>query len=166
LNKNHGSALALRDARVSELRGEIERVNASLRAAHETVRKLRVENEKTKSTNEKLVEENKGLAEGAEAERRKAKGVVDGMRAELERVVRMSEGLLATPRKKQNGTAKRRDSALGDEDGEDEVSLLETPSTAGRRGSFLSGELAKKGGRKRRRYDSGLGFLDEEEVDA
>ncbi|OIW26686.1 hypothetical protein CONLIGDRAFT_580307 [Coniochaeta ligniaria NRRL 30616] len=123
LNRTHGSALALRDARVAELRGEIERVNASLRAAHETVRKLRVEKDRAQSTNEKLVEENRGLAEGAEAERRKAKEVVDGMRSELERVVRMSEGL------------------------------------------FLSGELAKRGGRKRRRYDSGLGFLDEEQVD-
>jgi hypothetical protein len=165
LNKTHGAALALRDARVSELRGEIERVNASLRAAHETVRKLRVENERTKGANEKLVEENKGLAEGAEAERRKAKEVVDGMRAELERVVRMSEGLLATPRKKK-ATGKRRDSALGDDDVDDEVSLIETPTTASRRGSFLSGDLAKRGGRKRRRYDSGLGFLDEEDVDA
>lgn len=165
LNRSHGSALALRDARVAELRGEIERVNASLRAAHETVRRLRVESERAKAESERLVEENKGLAEGVEAERRKAKEVVDGMRAELERVVRMSEGLLATPRKKK-GAADRRDSALGDEDGEDEVDLVETPSTAGRRGSFLSGELAKRGGRKRRRYDSGLGFLDEEEVEA
>lgn len=165
LNRSHGSALALRDARVAELRGEIERVNASLRAAHETVRRLRVESERAKAASERLVEENRGLAEGVEAERRKAKEVVDGMRAELERVVRMSEGLLATPRKKK-GTTDRRDSALGDEDGEDEVDLVETPSTAGRRGSFLAGELAKRGGRKRRRYDSGLGFLDEEEVEA
>jgi hypothetical protein len=165
LNKNHGAALALRDARVSELRGEIERVNASLRAAHETVRKLRVENEKTKGANEKLAEENKGLLEGVEAERKKAKEVVEGMRAELERVVRMSEGLLATPRKKKT-PGKRRDSALGEDGAEDEVSLVETPRTTSRRGSFLSGDLAKKGGRKRRRYDSGLGFLDEEEMDA
>ncbi|KAJ9157993.1 Myosin heavy chain, skeletal muscle, adult [Coniochaeta hoffmannii] len=164
LNKNHGAALALRDARVSELRGEIERVNASLRAAHETVQKLRVENERTKGANERLVEENKGLAEGAEAERRRAKEVVDGMRSELERVVRMSEGLLATPRKKK--AAGRRDSGLGNEDVEEEVALVETPTTASRRGSFLSGDLAKKGGRKRRRYDSGLGFLDEDEVGA
>jgi len=151
----------LRDARVSELRGEIERVNASLRAAHETVRKLRVENERTKGVNEILAEENKGLVEGAEAERRKTKEVVDGMRAELERVVSMSEGLLATPRKK----SQKRDSGLGDEDVGDDMSLLETPTTASRRGSFLSADLAKRGGRKRRRYDSGLGFLDEEEVD-
>lgn len=165
LNKSHGAALALRDARVSELRTEIERVNASLRAAHETVQKLRVENERAKETHGKLVEENRSLVEGAEAERKKAKEVVDGMRAELERVVRMSEGLLATPRKRK-ATGKRRDSALGDEDVDDQVSLVETPTTASRRGSFLSGDLAKRGGRKRRRYDSGLGFLDEEEVDS
>ncbi|KAB5536309.1 hypothetical protein GE09DRAFT_971688 [Coniochaeta sp. 2T2.1] len=122
VNKSHGAALALRDARVAELRGEIERVNASLRAAHETVQKLRVENTKVVVEKEKLEEENERLVDNAEAERLKAKEVVDGMRAELERVVRMSEGL------------------------------------------FLSGDLAKRGGRKRRRYDSGLGFLDEEEI--
>lgn len=163
LNKGHGAALALRDARVSELRAEIERVNASLRAAHETIQKLRVENERAKVAHEKLLEENKGLAEGAEAETKKAKEAVQGMRAELERVVKMSEGLLATPRKKVTG--KRRDSALGDADVNDEISPVETPTTASRRGSFLSGDLAKRGGRKRRRYDSGLGFLDEDEVD-
>ena len=32
----------MRDARVAELRGEIDRVNASLRGAHETIKDLRV----------------------------------------------------------------------------------------------------------------------------
>jgi len=42
--KAHGDALALRDARVSELRGEIERVNEALKTAHSTILSLRKEN--------------------------------------------------------------------------------------------------------------------------
>ncbi|KAK0610079.1 hypothetical protein B0T17DRAFT_500723 [Bombardia bombarda] len=149
MNRAHGQALALRDARVAELRGEVERVNGSLRAAHEMVRVLRVEN---------------GRLEGeVEGDRRRAKEVIDSMKAELERVVRMSEGFLLeggmTPKKKS-------EDGDGDEEGPGSPSRLVLSS-----GGLLSGELAKKGksvgggsaGRKRRRYDSGLGFLDEDE---
>lgn len=162
-NREAGRALALRDARVSELRDEIERVNGALRAAHETVRKLRVENAQIKNVNEVLKKENEGLVCDVEEERKKAKEVVDGMRAELERVVRMCDGLLATPRKV-GRKAGRRDSALGDEGEDEEVALVETPSSS-KRGGLLSGDLSRRESRKRRRYDSGLGFLDEEEVD-
>ncbi|OAQ98656.1 hypothetical protein LLEC1_02620, partial [Akanthomyces lecanii] len=44
LNQAHGRGLALRDARVMELRTEIDRVNESLRESHGTIRALRVEN--------------------------------------------------------------------------------------------------------------------------
>ena len=139
LNKSSGRALALRDARVAELRGEIDRVNASLRAAHESVLKLRVEN---------------GRLEGEVVEeRRRAKEAVDAVKFELERVVKMSEGLFpGTPVRK--GGAKNRDSGIGDEDGlEDDIDIVGDGS-------------AVKKGKKRRRYDSGLGFLDEGIVDA
>ncbi|KAG5983330.1 hypothetical protein E4U54_006251, partial [Claviceps lovelessii] len=43
LNRRHGRALALRDARVLELRAELDRVNASLRGAHESICALRVQ---------------------------------------------------------------------------------------------------------------------------
>jgi chromosome segregation ATPase len=163
-NREAGRALALRDARVTELRTEIERVDESLRVAHETVRKLRIENAQVKSVNEVLKKENEGLTGDVEEERKKAKEVVDTMRAELERVVKKSEGLLDTPRKV-GKKASRRDSALGEEGQGEEVSMV-TPSSS-RRSSLGSEDTAKRGhGRKRRRYDSGLGFLDEEEVDA
>ncbi|KAF4609836.1 hypothetical protein G7Y89_g15787 [Cudoniella acicularis] len=42
--REHGDALALRDARVSELREEVERVNNALKAAHSTILELRKEN--------------------------------------------------------------------------------------------------------------------------
>lgn len=130
LNKSHGAALALRDARVSELRGEVDVVNKALRTAHETICQLRVQNV--------------GLEESAGAERKKAKEAVDAMKAEMARVLEMSEGILATPKKTPGGGGRR-----------------STRSTVG-----SSSGLAGAGtGRKRRKYDSGLGFLSEEDVD-
>lgn len=113
MGRQQGAALALRDARVAELRGEVERVNAALRTAYETVKELRVENARLK-------------AQGGGVSK-------------------------STPASKRS----RRDSVV--EEGEDVKRGTE------RRGSLLGGELAKKG-KKRRKYDSGLGFLDEEEV--
>ncbi|KAI0129005.1 hypothetical protein BJ170DRAFT_580540 [Xylariales sp. AK1849] len=134
LNKSHGNALALRDARVTELRGEIDSINEALRNAHETIRQLRVENS--------------GLKADIDSEKKKAKDAVDSMKAELERVLKMSEGILSTPKK-----SARRSSRTE-----------QTPETSMQPGTSLCGEKAKTG-KKRRRYDSGLGFLDEEEVE-
>ncbi|KAK6219125.1 hypothetical protein LQW54_002374 [Pestalotiopsis sp. IQ-011] len=129
LNRSHGAALALRDARVSELRGEMDGVNKALRTAHETICQLRVQNV--------------GLEESAGAERKKAKEAVDAMKAELARVMEMSEGILATPKKTPGGGRRS------------------TRSSAGGSSSLASAGT----GRKRRKYDSGLGFLSEEDVD-
>lgn len=114
MGRQQGAALALRDARVAELRGEVERVNAALRTAYETVKELRVENARLKAQGGGV-----GKAAGAAAKR------------------------------------SRRDSVV--EEGED----AERGTKRGE--NLLGGELAKKG-KKRRKYDSGLGFLDEEEV--
>ena len=130
VNRRSGEALALRDARVAELRGEIDRVNGALREAHERIRRLRVEQG------------------SVEDENRSLRGVVESMKGELQRVMRMSEEL------------------LGGGGGEEpaEPSVEEGKSVAS--GNLLSGKLARRSsGRKRRRYDSGLGFLDEDEVD-
>ena len=81
MGRSQGQALALRDARVAELRGEIDRVNEALRAAHETIRQLRVEKA--------------GLVRGLDDEKAKAKAAIDSLRAELERVVKMSQDFLA-----------------------------------------------------------------------
>ncbi|KAK0749707.1 hypothetical protein B0T18DRAFT_437173 [Schizothecium vesticola] len=117
MGRAQGTALALRDARVAELRGEVERVNAALRVAYETVKELRVENARLKAQNGGL-----GKSSGAAPKRL------------------------------------RRDSGLEEGEGAGEA-----PRSTEKRGSLLGGELAKKG-KKRRKYDSGLGFLDEEEV--
>ncbi|KAK4217528.1 myosin heavy chain, skeletal muscle, adult [Rhypophila decipiens] len=148
LNKSHGSALALRDARVAELRLEIDRVNSSLRSAHEMIRQLRVDNSR-------LAGENGNLMAKVEMERGKAKEVIDCMRDELKRVVRLGESF----------------SVDGDEPAS--AGAGKAVATAGTPSGLLSGELGKKRGssvslsasRKKRRCDSGLGFLDEEEVD-
>lgn len=120
VNRRSGEALALRDARVTELREEIDRINEALRDAHYRIRSLRV-------NADKLEVENDGL-----------RAVVDGMKAELKKAEVLRENR---------------------NDGEDQQEE--------QGGKYLSGGLARRAsGKKRRRPDSGLGFLDEEEVDA
>lgn len=85
MSQRHGVDLVMRDSRVSELRLEVDRVNEALREAHETVQNLRVENG--------------ALGDRLDSERAKAKAAIDTMRSELERVVRMGQDLMATPRK-------------------------------------------------------------------
>lgn len=85
MSQRHGVDLVMRDSRVSELRLEVDRVNGALREAHETVQNLRVENG--------------ALGDRLDSEKAKAKAAIDTMKNELERVVRMGQDLMATPRK-------------------------------------------------------------------
>ncbi|KAI1332291.1 hypothetical protein F5Y16DRAFT_174005 [Xylariaceae sp. FL0255] len=134
-NKSNGAALALRDARVAELRREIYGINDSLRRAHEIIRKLRVENA--------------GLERRVDEEQRSAREAVHALKAELERAT--AAAATSTRRRTRSSSA---------------TTDKSTPATP-EPGSFLSGDLARSGaGRsKKRKYDSGLGFLDEEEDD-
>ncbi|KLP00665.1 Uncharacterized protein Y057_11223 [Fusarium fujikuroi] len=91
LNKKHGSALAARDASVLKYRSEIDKLNESLRSAHDKICGLRVENG--------------GLKRQVDEERVKAKEVIDAMKEELERVVKMSQEFL-TPRKEESEVVK------------------------------------------------------------
>ncbi|TDZ16705.1 hypothetical protein Cob_v010386 [Colletotrichum orbiculare MAFF 240422] len=141
VNQRSGQVLADRDARVKELRGEVERVNESLRAAHDGIKSLRVE---------KI-----GLEGKLKDERNAAKKVIDQMKGELERVVGMSREFLndaGTPKK-----GKRAEGATEAAGAEGAVV---------KRGLFSGDLTSRTSGTKRRRYDSGLGFLDEDEVDA
>ncbi|EXM26908.1 hypothetical protein V3481_013088 [Fusarium oxysporum f. sp. vasinfectum] len=92
LNKKHGSALAARDASVTKYRSEIDKLNESLRSAHDKICGLRVENG--------------GLRKEVDEERVKAKEVIDAMKEELERVVKMSQEFL-TPRKEESEVVQR-----------------------------------------------------------
>ncbi|KXH26589.1 hypothetical protein CSIM01_02890 [Colletotrichum simmondsii] len=141
VTRRGGAALAVRDARVRELREELERVNAGLRAAHEGIKDLRVEK--------------RGLEGEMVKERDAAKGVIEGMRGELERIVGMSREFLGPGAEDETGAD------AGPEGG------VTGGSEPGAKRGLLAGDLARQSsGRKRRRYDSGLGFLEEDEVDA
>ncbi|KAI0437848.1 hypothetical protein F4803DRAFT_126780 [Xylaria telfairii] len=138
-NKSFGAALALRDARVLELRRDIYGINESLRSAHEAIVKLRVAN----AGLERRVEQ-------AEEQEKLAKEAVATMKAELEKVT--AAAAAAAPRRSTRSSSR---GCIG----------LATPEP--QPGTFLSAGLARSGskkGKKRRRYDSGLGFLDEDEV--
>ncbi|TVY82916.1 hypothetical protein LSUE1_G001892 [Lachnellula suecica] len=137
--RQHGDALALRDARVSELRDEVERVNTALKAAHATILKLR--------------KENKELKAQVSGEKTRGLFVVQTMRDQLTRALETGLGYV-------NGDVSVQGPDLGET-----TPIAEEPSTSQpivRRGRFLDGDLARKSGKKRRRYDSGLGFLEEE----
>lgn len=135
LNQSHGRGLALRDARVMELRVEIDRVNESLRESHDAIRTLRVENGSLKSE--------------MRAQQTKATAAMDAMKEELQRVLQMSQDYLRAPPKR------KRDAS---DSGEGPVV---------RPGRLLSGELARRASstKGRRRPDSGLGLLDEDECE-
>ncbi|PNY25835.1 Uncharacterized protein TCAP_04204 [Tolypocladium capitatum] len=149
LNKKHGAALALRDARVLELREEVGRVNESLRAAHETIRVLRVENG--------------GLAAQMVDGKHKAKTAMDAMKEELQRVLQMSQEFLDSPARGA-GRAERDDDAEDAGYGGSSSPARATPVR--RPGGYLSGDLVRRDGKKmRRRYDSGMGLMEEDEVD-
>ncbi|RGP65883.1 glycolipid 2-alpha-mannosyltransferase [Fusarium longipes] len=141
LNKRHGAALAAGDASVVKYRGEIDRVNASLRAAHTTICSLRVENG--------------GLKSQMEEERKKAKAVIDSMKEELQRVVQMSQEFL-TPNSKAQKSA----------ESESEPGSGSSSRVTAKRKSCISVDVgARRPSRKRlsRGRDSGMGLLDEDE---
>ncbi|ELQ35056.1 hypothetical protein OOU_Y34scaffold00726g15 [Pyricularia oryzae Y34] len=175
LNMAHGRQLALRDARVAELRIEVDRVNGALRAAHDTVCQLRVE----KSRLEGRVEDEKTAAKKA----------VDAMKEELERVVQMSREFLAsTPQNKnlEESTSSRSARYSRTPSARKSQQVDGMPTTVVRSGGLFDAAKTRRRssvgegddsavaiapedgtakGKKRRRYDSGLGFLDEEDVD-
>ncbi|UKZ50017.1 hypothetical protein TrVGV298_004274 [Trichoderma virens] len=133
MSRKHGVALALRDARVSELQGGIDRVNESLRVAHETIHALRIENSEMKGQ--------------IEEEKKKAKNAMDSMKEELQRVLHLSKSFLGDPG--------------GDPSSGHDGHESGTSRTVVRSGGYL-GNLLRRG---RRRYNSGRGLLNEDEVD-
>ncbi|TVY26251.1 hypothetical protein LHYA1_G004932 [Lachnellula hyalina] len=137
--REHGDALALRDARVSELREEVERVNNALKTAHATILELR--------------NQNRELNAQVSGEKTRGLLVVQAMRDQLTRALETGLGYV-------NGDV----SVQGPEPSCESSSPVaeESSRSVVRSGGFFDGELARKSGKKRRRYDSGLGFLEEE----
>lgn len=136
--REHGDALALRDARVSELRDEVERVNNALKAAHETILDLR--------------KESQGLEVQVAGEKTRGLLVVQAMRDQMTRALETGMGYV-------NGDVSVQGPSVAGTRSVVEDSPSSQPVV--RRGRFLDGDLARKSGKKRRRYDSGLGFLEE-----
>lgn len=140
--KSHGQALALRDARVSELRQELQRINSSLENAHSAIASLR------KSNSE--------LEAQVEGEKKRGTLFMQALHDKMTSAIEMSTGYL-----NENISVQGPSSSFTAAEADN--------STAGhqviRPGQFFDGSLVRK---KRRRYDSGLGFLeegDEAEVD-
>ncbi|RFU78242.1 glycolipid 2-alpha-mannosyltransferase [Trichoderma arundinaceum] len=137
MRRQHGAILTVRDARVSELRDEVDRVNESLRVAHGTIHALRVENS--------------GLKGQMEEEKKKAKDAMDSMKEELHRVLHLSQSFLDEPSGASTEFSKKE---LGDS------------RTITRSGGFLARNSSRRGSKaSRRRYDSGLELLNEDEID-
>ncbi|KAL7910741.1 hypothetical protein GGI35DRAFT_445475 [Trichoderma velutinum] len=137
MSRHHRAALALRDARVSELRGDIDRVNDSLQVAQETIHALRIENS--------------GMKGQMEEEKRKAKHAMDSMKGELQRVLRLSQSFFGDP---SSGPSSGHSSNKPD-----------TLRTGIRSEGYLGNLRRRESKTLRRRYDSGLELLNEDEVD-
>jgi chromosome segregation ATPase len=143
--KEHGSALAIRDARVTELRREVERVNEALKAAHTTILNLR--NNKS------------ALEDQLDSERTRGMLAVEAMRDQLARALETGSGYV---RGKGSVAPSERSFSVVPETDEEQEQSSEDPVV--RKGRFFDAGLARRrssNGKKRRRYDSGLGFLEE-----
>ncbi|KAF7933215.1 hypothetical protein EAE99_003100 [Botrytis elliptica] len=155
--------LTERDERITELQEELERTTYILKNTQKAVENLRQENSDLKTENEDLencAEQLKGLVS---KEKRRGKKAVDGLLKQI---------------------ASIGDSAKGYMDSENESSEteageftrnLQIKAPIVKKGQFLdatmarrrsSGRVGASGKKKRRRFDSGLGFLEEEEDEA
>lgn len=151
LNGYHGKALAQRDARVAELRKELDAVHESLRAAHASVCQLRVQNA--------------ALEADRAADRRAAAAALETMKAELERLLAL-EGAQKTTAAPPTGHGGQDDDGSAASPRRSSARLRGAAPGAGPgAGGFLAGGLTRRASRrKKRRHDSGLGFVGEEEL--
>jgi chromosome segregation ATPase len=135
--KVHGNALALRDARVSELRVEIGSLNDALKAAYSNILTLGTENRLLK----RQVEE----ARAGQALLQDVCAQMDQMREPIARF--LDTGAESTDRQA---------SAPGIDPAEPQPILSS--------GKYFDGSLARRrSSRTKRRYDSGVGLLEEDE---
>ncbi|KAG5957402.1 hypothetical protein E4U58_006088 [Claviceps cyperi] len=151
--RRHGQELALRDSRVLELRAELDRVHATLRAAHDTICRLRVRHG--------------GLETRRDAERVQAQRAVDAIKTELQRVLLMSEAFLRNQGRqealKDDADEKRPEEA--EEEVEEEVEEDDEETTDRHySGHGLAADL-QRGRLTKKRVTSGLGFLGEYDDD-
>ncbi|TVY21492.1 hypothetical protein LARI1_G002280, partial [Lachnellula arida] len=118
--REHGDALALRDARVSELREEVERINNALKTAHATILELR--------------NQNKGLEAQVSGEKTRGLFVVQAMRDQLTRALETGLGYV-------NGDVSVQGPSC---EGSSPVAEDSSSQAVVRRGRFFDGDLARK----------------------
>lgn len=138
IRKQHSATLAVRDARVSELRGEADRVTKSLRVARETIHALRAES--------------RGVRGQMGEERRRAKDAMDSMKEELQRVLYLSQSF---PEDSQGGFNWRTCCRIEGE--------YDNSRTTVRTGEFPAEDSSRMRTRSsKKRNDSGLELLNED----
>ncbi|KAK3995285.1 myosin heavy chain, skeletal muscle, adult [Cladorrhinum sp. PSN332] len=154
--------LAGRDEMIGGLKKEVERVGGELKVACETVRRLRVENGELRVENEELWGENAEMARTVEDKKKRSREVMETLTG---LAVKMGEGL-RTPESNKRTRRKRMVSPLGLEDEtEKDVRNAGSERVVGDEG-LLSADLSERANKsKRRKYDSGMGLLEEDELD-
>jgi hypothetical protein len=144
--KAHGDALALCDARAAELRGEIDRVNQSLSRAHSAILNRCKENNELEAAL---------AAQAAQVEREKT--LRQSVQASCDQITRELENMSEYV----NGGVSVQDPSR---EGSSLIAGGPIPSqSVVRKGGLFDGSLARRSSKKRRRYDSGLGFLEEQD---
>jgi chromosome segregation ATPase len=145
--KAHGNALALRDARVSELREEIGRLNDALKVAYSNSLTLGSENRRLKGEVEEVKMSGQIMLQDVHAQ-------MDKMRAQIGRFLQTGAETGSAELSTQGPDGEGRDRA-------GEGSTESQPVV--RRGRYFDASLARRRSSKmKRRYDSGLDFLEEE----
>ncbi|KAK4227318.1 hypothetical protein QBC38DRAFT_478165 [Podospora fimiseda] len=132
-----------RDVKIAELKEEVERVSGELKVACDTVRRLRVENEELRVENEELEGENAEMTKVIEDEKKRSREVMETLSGLAGKI---GEGLRTPAVNKRRG--KKVAVPLGPDDKVDD------------------GESEKVAKIKRRKHDSGVGLLEEDELDS
>jgi hypothetical protein len=149
--KEHGGALALRDARVAELLEEVERNNAALKRAHEDI-----------MNQKRVIRDLEAQLQGEKVRGKVLANAVGGQLAISQEVV---TGYLNCDFAVQGSSSAGGDENSGPATGE---ATSQTVVNPGPKLLFNAGLARRRStsmgkGKKRRRYDSGLGFLEEED---
>ena len=154
--KAHGNALALRDARVSEIREEIDRLNEALQVAYSN-------NLTLGGKNRRLKDQNRRLKDQVEDEKISGQAILQDAIAQAAMMSEQINRILQTGIQ----SAATQASATGQDetDSSPAKESLMGPQAVVRRGRYFDAALARRRSSrvKRRRYDSGLDFLEEEE---
>ncbi|KAF5876581.1 uncharacterized protein Bfra_002986 [Botrytis fragariae] len=155
--------LTERDERIAQLQEELERTTYILKNTQKAVENLRQDNSDLKTENEDLENCAKQLKGLVSKEKRRGKKAVNGLLKKIASVADSAKGYMES------------DNESSETEAGEFTRNLQIKAPIVRKGQFLDATMARRrsGGRvgangkkKRRRFDSGLGFLEEEEDEA